>query len=153
MARRSPRETSVLSPDRDILSSREAQVAHDQALTTTRNTSVIPEIAAARERLQAELSRRLNVSKADVILGFQEAILDAKLLADPGSQIKGWREIGLLLGYYEPQVVTIRTEGPIEKVREAMRQMSPEQLQDIAGEAILDADFYPVVEANGTQGR
>ena len=144
MARRKPEETSAV-----VMTAEQLQAAHDGALTTLHSQCVLPDIAAARQRMQEDLARKLNVSKGDVVLGIMDAISDARLLADPKAQIAGFREIGLLMGYYAPTKVEIAFDEPVRKVRERMQQMSDTQLQELIGEEMLDGDFYVVDGTNG----
>ena len=140
MARRKPAETSAVA----ALTPEDLQKVYDGALTTLGQTCVHPDIAAARQRMQADLMRKLNVSKADVIMMFMDAVQDAKFLADPKAQIAGARELGLMLGYYESVKVEVNHTGTLRVVREQLKQATDEELQKMIGEEILDADFYPV---------
>jgi hypothetical protein len=60
---------------------------------------VIEYIGAERDRR----AREQFVSRHDVIEGLKEGIEMGRLVSDPGAMISGWREIGKMLGYYEPE--------------------------------------------------
>lgn len=139
MAKRKPEEVTAVNS-----SPEELQVAHDHALTSVHNHSVVPDIAAARQRMQEDLRKKLRVTKEDVVLGIMDAIGDARILADPKAQIAGFREIGLLMGYYAPTKVDVTHSDNVRKVQERLQQLPDDKLQEMAGEDILDADFYEV---------
>jgi len=66
---------------------------------TRDNTAVMAEIA----RRQAEDGQRLDFDRAAVIRGLQAGIEIAKERMDAASVIRGFAELGRLLGYYQPQ--------------------------------------------------
>ena len=52
------------------------------------------------DRKRAEIAEVATLQLADVIDGLLDAVEQAKLRADAGTQIAAWREIAKILGYY-----------------------------------------------------
>lgn len=90
-------------------------------------------IAAEKHRL----AREQMVSRHDVIEGLKEGIEMGRLVSDPGAMIAGWREIGKMLGYYEPErrQVDIAVRGSL--TMDQMRELPDhELLKIIEGELV-----------------
>ena len=60
----------------------------------------IREVIEARQRVFAE---KAGVSKENVLAGFLEALELAQKQCNPAAMIAGWRELGRMLGYYQPE--------------------------------------------------
>ena len=70
------------------------------------------DVKESLEKHRSELSSAAQINRGDVIAGFMEAIDTARLAADPGSMIRGWTEIGKMLGLYAPEKKeVVITEG------------------------------------------
>ena len=89
--------------------------------------SVQRALAAARD----ELSSAAQITRADVIDGFMEAINMAKLAADPASMIKGWSETAKVLGLYAPEVKKVEISGSQKRLQSKYEAMSDMELLDI----------------------
>ena len=83
----------------------------------------------------------IAVTKPRVVEMLLDAVEEAKLLADPGVQIKGLREIGLMMGFYAPEErkLTITKEAEITKQR--LSGMSDADLMELAGSNVIEGDF------------
>lgn len=64
-----------------------------------RNANVCNVIA---ERQAADV-QRLRLERQDVINGLLEAIEEARVQCNSEGMISGWREVGRMLGFYEPE--------------------------------------------------
>lgn len=62
-----------------------------------------PQIRAAIQIRQAATAFELGVTKQQVLSNLLEAIQAARTQGNPGAMIQGAREIGKLLGFYEPE--------------------------------------------------
>ncbi len=95
--------------------------------------------AAIRNR-QAEDSQRLRIERQDVIAGLLEGIAIARDRCDGATMIRGWSEIGRMLGFYSPerrQVEVTSGEGAVLTAK--ISAMSDDELLAvIAGEARVD---------------
>lgn len=102
-------------------------------------------IIEAREQLKRELRGATAVSKEDVIQGFLGAIDRAKILADPKTEVAGWKEVGTMLGYYAPQKVDLNLNASLEVLQQSIRTIPTEELvKRLGAENVIDADFYEV---------
>lgn len=72
-------------------------------VTAHRLTHANPAVQAEIQARQALDSQRLQIERQDVIQGLLEAVQLAKLQGNPAAVISGWREIGRMLGFFEPQ--------------------------------------------------
>ena len=97
------------------------------ANTIAKTDSVQRALAAARD----ELSSAAQITRADVIDGFMEAINMAKLSADPASMIKGWSETAKVLGLYAPEVKKLEISGSQKRLQSKYEAMSDMELLDI----------------------
>lgn len=103
-----------------------------------------PHMLAAREQLRVAMRGRTDFSREDVVAGIKEAIDQAAVLDDPMARIAGWREIAKLLGYDKTPSITININGNAQQVQRQIQGMTTEQLMEMTGENVLDADFYEV---------
>jgi hypothetical protein len=108
----------------------------------------MPKMQVAVAHLQKQYEKSIVASRKQVLEGFLEAIEQAKLLADPGVQIAGWREIGKMCGYYAPEVkevnITVgakRVIGQLEVLSDAeLLELIEKDREAIEGEALLLSD-------------
>jgi hypothetical protein len=103
-------------------------------------------IVAAREQYREAVRGRTDFTREDVVFGLKEAIDQAKVLADPMAQIAGWREISKLKGYDKAPSISINLHGTIDQMRRQIQALPTEELMRLAGENVLDADFYRVTD-------
>ena len=64
-----------------------------------------PNVREAPQANQREIEQRLQLDRERVLGGHLEAIDIALARSDPTGMIRGWVEIGKLLGYYAPERV------------------------------------------------
>lgn len=105
---------------------RAAGYAHPnaQASTIYKTQAVQKALAEARD----ELSSAAQIKRADVIDGIMEAINMARLAADPGTMVKGWTEIGKILGHYAPEVKRVEITDNQKRLQSKFEVMSDEEL-------------------------
>ena len=106
-----------------------------------------PLVQDAIARRQKEEQKRLKITRQDVIDGFKDAIRDAKLASDPMSQIAGWREIARVLGLYEPERKVVEFSDKREVALRQLQELDMEDLMELAGSNVIDAEFELIVEA------
>lgn len=92
--------------------------------TPTKSEDVRRALAEAR----SELSSAAQITRADVIDGFMEAINLARLSADPASMIKGWSETAKVLGLYAPEVKKIEMTNNQKRLQSKYEAMTDEEL-------------------------
>ncbi len=109
------------------------------ATKNERNPKVQSYLSSQREAMR----RADRITRDDVINGFREAIEDAKLLSDPQAQIAGWREIGKMYGFYEPETKRIELTLNQQEQRRELELMAEDELLKLASDDpnMVDADF------------
>jgi len=71
-----------------------------QSAARLMSKAAIRDAIAARQPLD---SQQLQIGRQEAIQGLLAAIADAKAQGNPAAMISGWREIGKMLGFYEPE--------------------------------------------------
>jgi hypothetical protein len=100
---------------------------------TLRSEAVKAEIAAAR----AEVSDLTTLRRLDVIEGIMDGIGVSRMMSDGGNVIRGWVEIGKILGHYAPEVKNINLNLSHQRLRSKFEELSDEDLLRIVeGEVI-----------------
>lgn len=95
-----------------------------------------PKVADAIRFLHKKHEKVSDMNRKKVMDGMLEAIEIAKLQADAGSMISGWREIGRMCGYYAPEVKKIDINITAKRVIDKLETLS-------------DADLLQMVEESG----
>lgn len=106
-----------------------------------------PDVAHYR-KVQKDLARhKLGFTREDITEGIHDAVQQAKLLADPMAQIRGWTEIARINGLDAPKKVEVEVthitdpNAPTEQIR----QLSMPELAKLVDDGkVIDADFYVV---------
>lgn len=88
-------------------------------------------VQEALRQARDELSSAAQISRADVIDGIMEAINLARLGADPASMIKGWTEVGKILGHYAPEVKRLEITDNQKRLASKYEAMTDEDLLKI----------------------
>jgi phage terminase small subunit len=123
---------------------RAACIPIQEAKEYEKQPNVVYMINTRRKLLREEA----RITRDDVIDGFMEAIRQAKLLGDPSTQIAGWREIGKMLGYYEPERRVIQLSDRREEALAQLQAADTEQLLRLVGpDGVIEAEFDVVTDA------
>jgi len=94
-------------------------------------------------KMEIEAYREIaQTSREEVIAGIKDAIGQAKLIADPGTQIKGWTELAKMLGYYAPEVKRIDISVNADRARMKLETLPDSELLEI----IAGSKNLPVLE-------
>lgn len=94
-----------------------------------------PRVVTLRRELSRQALRKLVLTREDVLQGF----LDAVDAAATSTELVGaWREIGRLIGAYEPEEVKVSIE---DLTPAHLRGMTDAQLAKIAGLQPIDAEY------------
>ena len=99
----------------------------------------VPDVQAKIAENRAMLQDASTLKRVDVLNGFLEAIEAAKTGSDPGSMIRGWSEIGKMLGLYAPEVKKIQLSGSQERISNEFDAMSDPELL-----SVIEGDFHRV---------
>ena len=134
-----PRPQSIILTDKqdafvdNILKGEEPHLAAHHAgyangykhgVTVMKNEKVQAALRDARD----ELSSAAQIRRADVIDGIMEAIGMARLAADPATMIKGWTEVGKILGHYTPEVKRVEVSMNQKRLQSKYEAMTDEEL-------------------------
>lgn len=98
-------------------------------------TSANPVLISAIQKCEAENARDLGLRREDILQGLMDAVEQAKLMADPMSQVAALRQLALLCGFYRPMAVH---EEVSARGREYLQRM--ESLSEAALVAIICAE-------------
>jgi len=107
-----------------------------------------PKIQAAIQFLYKKHEAAADVSRKKVMDGLLEAIDMAKMQADSGNMIAGWREIGRMCGYYAPEVKKIDINISAKRVIDKMETLSDEELLQMveSSRSIIEAEAIEVFD-------
>lgn len=109
--------------------------------TELEKTPSVKELLSLEYRKNAGI---LGITRDDVLRGLMEAVTDAKMLADPTSQIAGWREIAKICGYYAPEVRRIELGTSAKNYMQHLEQLDDVELLKLAEADVIDVDFTEV---------
>ena len=87
-----------------------------------------PNIRALVAEDEEAAAKRLGVTKERVIVELQAAIDVARQKADPMAMIRGWAEIGKLIGAYAPERRKIEISADAEALQAKFAAMSDAEL-------------------------
>ncbi|OZA29341.1 MAG: hypothetical protein B7X91_02555 [Hydrogenophilales bacterium 17-64-11] len=90
-----------------------------------------PQIKAAIQARQAATALELGVTKQKVISDLLEAIQTARAQGNPGAMIQGAREVGRLLGFYEPETQRVELSVNDRGLAAKYQSLSDEELTAI----------------------
>jgi hypothetical protein len=90
--------------------------------------------------------RAAGMSRKDVLKGILEAIELAKDQRQPSSMIAGWKEVGRMCGFYEPERREITLSVDKKEFIRDLKNMSTQQLLEAAAlrEDTIEGDFEVV---------
>lgn len=94
------------------------------------------EIAVAR----AKLTDLTQIKRVDVIDGIMDGIAMARMMSDPANVIKGWMEVGKILGHYAPEVKTVNLNVNQQRLKAKFESLTDEELLAIAESQVVDVE-------------
>lgn len=94
-----------------------------------------PKIAAAVAYLHKKHEKVADMSRKKVMDGILESIEMAKIQADPGNMIAGWKEIAKMCGYYAPEVKKIDLNITTKRVIDKLETLSDDELVKLIDES------------------
>lgn len=81
---------------------------------------------------KAEMRELSTIKKLDVLEIFIEAIDMARTLADPAQMINGAREVGRMMGFYEPETLKLEVSGNTAAMASKFKALTDSELLEIA---------------------
>lgn len=105
-------------------------------------------VSEAIKYLHKKHEKAADMSRKKVMDGMLEAIEMAKLQADPGNMISGWREIGRMCGYYAPEVKKIDINITAKRVIDKMETLSDEDLVKMIEDSsnVIEAEAVEILD-------
>ncbi|MBK6470364.1 MAG: terminase small subunit [Betaproteobacteria bacterium] len=94
-----------------------------------------PKARAVIEARQGVDSQRLQISRQDVLTGLVEAFAMAKEKREPAAMVSAARELGRLMGFYEPQRHAVEVTAGADAEMGRYERMSDEELLRLVGSA------------------
>jgi hypothetical protein len=106
-----------------------------------------PHIRAAIEKMYCKNEAQADMSRQRVVDGILEAIDLARLAGDPNAMITGWRELGRMCGYYEPEQKKIEINVTGLGAVSQLENMSDAELMKLVIEGeVLDVGEQSLLE-------
>lgn len=102
----------------------------------TNSVTVREQLAAARRWL----TDTTQIKRLDVIEGVIDGIEIARMQGDAGNVIKGWTEVGKILGHYAPEVKKIELTMNQGRLKSKFEALSDEELLAIAEGSVIDGE-------------
>jgi hypothetical protein len=119
---------------------------HHRTVTRWKDTSEPFQRAMDIEHRRSQ--QVVNMSRKSVMRGLLEAIDMAKDQRQPGGMISGWKEIGRMCGFYEPEKREILLSVNSQELIAEMKNLPREKLLELASEQdALDGEFEVVDKA------
>lgn len=79
-----------------------------------------------------EVGNLTTIRRLDVLNIFMEAIDMARTMADPAQMINGAKEVGKMMGFYEPETLKLEVEGNTRSLSAKFKSLTDSQLLEIA---------------------
>ena len=142
------REKSIVTKREEIVAKQQAfadaiVTGHTQAdaaraagyhPATASNVMRQEEIQLLVNEARSELRSVSSIKRLDVLDIFIEAIDMARTLADPAQMINGAREVGRMMGFYEPETIKIDMTMNHNVMATKFKAMTDEELYEIASQ-------------------
>lgn len=104
-------------------------------------------VEAIRHQLRAArswLTNTTQITRLNVIEGFIDGIEMARMQGDSGNVIKGWVEVGKVLGHYAPEVKRIELTMDQGRLKSKFEGLSDSELLAIQQGRVLDGECTEV---------
>lgn len=100
-------------------------------------------ILEARKLIQYQMRGHIIPTREDAVAGIRDAIDRARIIAEPMTEIVGWKALNSMLGYDAPKEVNINMNASVEVLAKQVRTLSTQELIDKLGAGnIIDGEFY-----------
>lgn len=94
-----------------------------------------PNVQKALQARQAADATRLSLQREDVLAGLQEAINQAREQGNPAAMIRGWSEIGKMLGLMAPETKRVELSTGQRELQANFSAMNDAQLLALIAQA------------------
>jgi len=110
-----------------------------------------PSVAAELARIRAAMAVNSGVTKEEVVQMLQDAALLAKVQGDATGLVAAARELGKMLGFYAPEVKKIMHGMDKEQIKQALQDMSDDELYKIAHARTIEGEFAKLPKITGAK--
>lgn len=90
------------------------------------------------------LTDTTQIKRLDIIEGVMDGISLARMQGDAGNVIKGWTEIGKILGHYAPEVKKLELTISQERLRSKFEALNDDELLALAEGTVIDGTYSTV---------
>ena len=118
--------------------------AQAAGLANGTNASRSPTIKEQLTAARRWLTDTTQIKRLDVIEGVIDGIEIARMQGDAGNVIKGWTEVGKILGHYAPEVKRIELSANQGRLRAKFEALSDEELLAIQEGRVIDGECQEV---------
>lgn len=87
--------------------------------------------------IQQAQSKRLSVSREQVMQGMLDAISHAKMLGEPATELRGWEAVAKMQGYNAPERHIHELPKDTQRYLDAVKELRDEELYEITGKKSL----------------
>lgn len=109
-----------------------------------------PKIHEALAHLHRKHEKASQMTRKKVMDGMLEAISMAKLQAEPGVMVNGWREIGRMCGYYAAERKILDVNITAKRAVDKLETLSDSELLEMIDKDsdMIEGEFTEVFESN-----
>lgn len=100
--------------------------------TNAANVMRQEEVQGYLAEARREVGNLTTIRRLDVLNIFMEAIDMARTMADPAQMINGAKEVGKMMGFYEPETLKLEVEGNTRSLSAKFKSLTDSQLLEIA---------------------
>lgn len=93
-----------------------------------------PHVAQEIEKRREDYRIRMKLTREDVAEVFSDAINMARIMSEPSTMIMGAKEVGKMLGYYEPETVKVIISDGTKSLQEQLKTMTDDELYQLMQE-------------------
>jgi hypothetical protein len=86
------------------------------------------------------LRNTTQITRLNVIEGVVDGIEIARMQGDAGNVIKGWTEVGKILGHYAPEIKKIELSMEQGRLKSKFEALTDEELLAIAQGSVIDGE-------------
>ena len=105
------------------------------------------QIASIRQQLTVArnwLASTTQISRLNVIEGIIDGIEMARMQGDSGNVIKGWTEVGKILGHYAPEVKRVELSVDQAATLSKLSALSDEELLRLSQQEVIEGECETV---------
>lgn len=125
----------------------EAGYSPNSAQHTAKELEKMPPILAALGSERKLNATYLKFTREDMLDGLKEAIDMARVQALPDVMIMGWKEIGKVCGFYEPERHVLHLSASSKQFLERIQALPDDELLRLAEGQVIDGQFTEVLDA------